>query len=157
MIDEPQTDTTEPPLEQQYTWSRVVKELLYRQCWCEYDRDAASHKDGFGHCIKCGHYARPQSWNQPNYCTHALAWPALQKMLRATPTQVDRSTLMARLSDMCVPDEHYEQAATPHSVELGYLLMLESAQPWQIIKAIAETLEAEREALTPGVKGKEIQ
>lgn len=173
MMNDPKTPPTEPPLEQQMAWSEVVRTRFDDKCWHDYKRDPICRDDNGEslwqyRCVKCHyivwssresipmnedgtpvvedgpvhHMQEQPKPGGPNYCTHALAWPALQKMLERDLNFWGRCiTPMFPWSIHGDPDYGF-----------GCEPIIRDLKPWQIIKAIAEFLEAERELLTPGVK-----
>ncbi len=151
-----------------HDWEELYRESAIMGCYPDYKdlvlwscrKPGCEHVERQKDVLTYGdHYAddaadddryRPPEDQTPNYCTHALAWPALQKMLREKPTRIQRA-ILGNLSGRTfgvAQDEAFSYSmglmgATAAGMDIAYRYVLAHAQPWQIVQAIAETLTAE--------------
>ena len=150
----------EPPLEQQYRWSRTLHELLYKRCWHSWPpficiASIPEFPEGSSrfYCAKCSErvVTMSDSWppGGPNYCTWGRAMPALQQMLLKDTNVERQDLLLSRIGDFCISNMFFvivsgeRDVPTVRKVQEVYLTIIAKAQPWHIVKAIAETLQAE--------------
>lgn len=153
----------EPPLEQQMAWSRTLREKLDGECvheWEELYREdnclsLADYRDlVIWQCQKlgCAKKERGDAWRPSgqapedttrNYCGAYNAWSALRKMLQAR-SLIGQAQLVYRIIVQCAPKTVAAACGSNvQALEEAYLCVLREAAPWQIVKAVAETLQAE--------------
>jgi hypothetical protein len=152
----------ESSLAQQMAWSRVVHERLEGKCWHEWSPwgDTACNdmrpwacrcgmrKDAYIGQMdrstgKCSDWDTPPGPANPNYCTWDLAMPALQKAL-------ERDLNVWYWIATYQSDETRFPPKDADDYGYGVERVLRDMQPWQIVKAIAETLEAEARGANNG-------
>ena len=155
-----------PSLDEQLRWSRIVHEKLYKLCWHEWEPycDTAANEERLWICHKCK--AEQTMWIGPppgyphfdhppasgiNYCTTpigkpnwALAMSALQEMLRRESNgqlSEEAPDVLGHLIEIVV-DPRTQPGELPEPAVDTYEA-LRDMTPADIIRAIVETLEGE--------------